>query len=109
MFVASILDGVVTAYRYIPGKVTETGGFIKLRDFTFDFVMDNLAISQDGRWLYLTGHGEPGKLDRHWKSPDDFPSASVSYRMSLTELGAYFGNKGEIGESRVERIVGSVR
>ncbi|KAK6340491.1 Serum paraoxonase/arylesterase 2 [Orbilia blumenaviensis] len=105
MFVASILEGTVSAYRYVPGKVTEKGGFVKIRDFTFDFVMDNLAISQDGRWLYLTGHGEPGNLDRHWRAPNNVPSASVSYRMSLIELGAYFGNKGEIGESRIEKIV----
>ncbi|RVD86707.1 uncharacterized protein DFL_004969 [Arthrobotrys flagrans] len=105
VFVASILEGIVTAYRYVPGKAAEKGGFVKLRDFAFDFVMDNLAISQDGRWLYLTGHGEPAKLDWHWRSPNEVSSASVSYRMSLTELGAYFGKRGEMGESRVEKIV----
>ncbi|EGX44420.1 hypothetical protein AOL_s00193g2 [Orbilia oligospora ATCC 24927] len=105
VFVASILEGTVTAYRYVSGRVVEKGGLVKLREFAFDFVMDNLAISQDGRWLYITGHGEPAKLDSHWRSPAEVPSASVSYRMSLTELGAYFGNKGEMGESRVEKIV----
>ncbi|KAK6496535.1 Serum paraoxonase/arylesterase 2 [Arthrobotrys musiformis] len=105
VFVASILEGVVIAYRYAPGKVTEKGGFLKLRSFDFDFVMDNLAISQDGRWLYLTGHGEPANLDWHWRSPNNIPSASVSYRMSLTELGSHFGNRGEMGEPRVEKIV----
>ncbi|KAK6345061.1 Serum paraoxonase/arylesterase 2 [Orbilia javanica] len=105
VFVASILEGVVMAYRYIPGKVAENGGFVKLREFNFDFVMDNLAISQDGKWLYLTGHGEPANLGWHWRSPDEVPSASVSYRMSLAELGSYFGTKGEMGESRVEKIV----
>ncbi|KAK6520376.1 Serum paraoxonase/arylesterase 2 [Arthrobotrys conoides] len=105
VFIASILEGTVAAYRYLPGGVVEKGGFVKLREFAFDFVMDNLAISQDGRWLYLTGHGEPANLDLHWRSPLEVPSASVSYRMSLAELGAYFGNNGEMGESRVERVV----
>ncbi|KAK6539133.1 Serum paraoxonase/arylesterase 2, variant 4 [Orbilia ellipsospora] len=105
IFVASILDGMVTAYRYEPGRVIEKNGLVKLKDYSFDFVMDNLAISRDSRWLYLAGHGQPAKLGDHWETPGKVSSASISYRMSLTELGEYFGNKGEIGESRVERIV----
>ncbi|KAF3904029.1 hypothetical protein AA313_de0207216 [Arthrobotrys entomopaga] len=105
IFVASILDGVVTAYRYEPGRVIEKNGLVKLRDYSFDFVMDNLAISRDSKWLYLAGHGEPAKLDSHWRNPSEIPSSSISYRMSLAELGDYFGNNGETGESRVERIV----
>ncbi|EPS40404.1 hypothetical protein H072_5782 [Dactylellina haptotyla CBS 200.50] len=98
-------DFCLHAYRYEPGRVLQRDGFAKLKEFSFDFVMDNLAISQDSKWLYLTGHGEPSNLDSHWRSPEKVPSAAISYRMSLTELGDYFGNQGEIGESRVEKIV----
>ncbi|KAF3270996.1 Serum paraoxonase/arylesterase 2 [Orbilia oligospora] len=94
VFVASILEGTVTAYRYVSGRVVEKGGLVKLREFAFDFVMDNLAISQDGRWLYITGHGEPAKLDSHWRSPAEVPSASVSYRnASTTAVGDDILNK----------------
>ncbi|KAF3232942.1 hypothetical protein TWF192_002758 [Orbilia oligospora] len=56
--------------------------------------MDNLVISQDGRWLYITGHGEPAKLDSHWRSPAKVPSASISYRnASTTAVGDDILNK----------------
>ncbi|EWC45773.1 hypothetical protein DRE_05110 [Drechslerella stenobrocha 248] len=105
LFVAAILDCRITAYNYKPGAILASGGLTKLKDFTLDFVMDNLAISKDSKWLYFAGHGEPQNLPKHWAKPDEISSASMAYRMSLTELGGHFGTRGETGESRVEKIV----
>ncbi|KAK6339033.1 Serum paraoxonase/arylesterase 2 [Orbilia brochopaga] len=107
LFVAAILDGTVTAYNYNPNPQTilTKNGLTKLKTFTLDLIMDNLSISPDDKWLYMAGHGEPSKLPEHWAAPDVVASASVAYRVSLTELGGHFGTRGETGDSRVEKVV----
>ncbi|KAJ6264346.1 hypothetical protein Dda_0491 [Drechslerella dactyloides] len=105
LFVAAILDGRVTAYNYKPGAVLSADGLTKLKAFNLDIIMDNLAVSADGKWLYMAGHGEPQTLPQHFAAPEEVASAGVTYRVSLTELGGHFGTRGETGESRVEKIV----
>ncbi|KAF3939825.1 hypothetical protein ABW19_dt0203880 [Dactylella cylindrospora] len=99
---------MVSAFRYQgkPKNVVLKGGLTRLGQFSFDFIMDNIALSGDSKWMYLAGHGEPLNLHSHWETPGQISSPSVSYRMSLVELeGGFFGTKGEVGEPRVEKLV----
>lgn len=108
LFVAAIMDGTISVYQYddAPENIVNRKGFLKVKKIVFDFVMDNLMISSDKQWLYLTGHGEPTLLAKHWSKPAQIASPSIAYRMSLAELrGGFFGKKGEVGEPIVQRLL----
>ena len=108
LFVASIFGGQIHVYNFpaSPKALVKKQGFKRLQKIKFDFIMDNLATDSDFKWLYLTGHGAPGELFKHYQDRDQVIAPSVAYRLSLEQmLGGFFGTRGEMGEVKVEKLV----